>query len=116
MKFVKAEEIQLPNENRRLIKGYQGRLVANKEYQERQETLAILFKSSFRDLSEHQAEKPIVIMEVHTYKDLDNVIKPVVDVLENLNIIPNDRNNSRIDASKVPIKKGQRESIFIIIR
>lgn len=115
MIFVKAEEIKLPNTNNKYTVS-RGRMVINPEYKRRQETLALLFKQSKTDLTGFQDSIYNISIEVWTYLDIDQCLKGVIDVLEEIGLISNDRNIFRLDVKKVPMKKNKRDRIYIIIR
>ncbi len=66
-------------------------------------------------------EKPVeaidapikTIIHVGTYKDIDNVIKPIHDCLEKTGFIKNDRNIIATDIRKTPLKRGETEWLEI---
>ena len=53
------------------------------------------------------------IINVGTYKDIDNIIKPVHDCLEKTGFIKNDRNIVSTDIRKTPLKRGETEWLEI---
>jgi Holliday junction resolvase RusA-like endonuclease len=57
--------------------------------------------------------KVLVEIVVSTYKDIDNVIKPVIDSLQKAEVIEDDRNVSKLYIVKNEIKKGSPDSIIV---
>lgn len=111
-----AKGIRLPNTNKRLMPS-RGRCVLDPNYRRLTLQLAYsLLGGTVEDDGEPCGPPYEVEIYVTTYKDIDNICKATIDVLEHLRKIDNDRNVLRLEAVKVPGKRGAREDVKIIIR
>jgi len=113
---LKADNFNLVGENKRLIFNKQRtRMIKNPDYTNSQVIMFFCFKNCLC-IRDRMLEGDVTIeLEVWTYKDIDNIIKPIFDVLEQLKIIKNDRDIVQVYATKHKIKRGQLDKVKIRI-
>ena len=110
MKILEYEG-KLVSENKRLIKTKQGGFAVSKEYKEAKKN----YISSI--LIKEKLEKPYKLkIVVKTKKDIDNIIKPILDCLEFSEIIENDRyvNYLLIEKKKLKNKELEKVQVFTL--
>lgn len=118
-----AENIRIESGNRRLMQNKKtGTWFMSPKYREsKSELIAKFLENGTNKTIENEREKIYnsdnvgVKIKIHTYKDIDNPLKMVFDVLEELEYIKNDKCINRILVTKIPIRRGQPDSIYIII-
>ncbi len=103
MVVLNAENISLPSVNKKYNYNPKvGKLFLAKEYREACKILKILMRKNCGVL---QAPYEVII-NVETYLDIDNFLKPLFDVMQELEIIGNDRDIIRLEVNKKPSKRG----------
>ena len=107
--------VSIISENRRLIYNkHKTRLINNPLYAQYKTMLGYGFHSYLNFKEPKMLKKNICAeMEIHTCKDLDNIIKGILDVCQSLGYIKNDREVIEIRAKKVKIKRGHQELIKV---
>lgn len=82
-----------------------------KEYREQHERLVLLCKVLGKCF---MLKKDVyVTMYIHTSKDIDGVIKPVLDVLQEAEVYGNDRQVVSLSVRKIKIKRNQVERLEV---
>lgn len=112
---LEAKNIRLPSANRRLIPGLK-RWTLNPAYRKDLQALAYILLASSHDDGKPSGPPYYIFIDVETHKDTDNVIKGVLDLLEHIQLINNDKNVTRLEIHKTPRKRGEPEEIHIEIQ
>ena len=111
---LKAENIKLISSNQRLVQG-KGRWYANPKYAESKTLLYWHVKKCLKDYPDFKMLKENIgiIINVKTYNDIDNCIKIILDCLQDLKVIENDRAVISLAVNKIQIKKGKPDSVEV---
>lgn len=109
--------IKLISENRRLRPG-NGRLTTTQAYKNYKQELGFVFRPQIPLKWKTIDGKFGVKMEFRTYdrKDAQNLIKPILDVIESLGIVKNDKSLSRLLVLKQTIPNRDMESAIVTIQ
>jgi Holliday junction resolvase RusA-like endonuclease len=110
---LRAENIKLVSENRRLIRSKHGGMCSNPKYAKAKTMLYFCFKNSWN--GEKLNKNICMFIDVDTYLDLDNICKPIIDTVERLGCIENDREVLALYVHKYKIKRGQPDSVTVRI-
>ena len=110
---IECYGVPLVSVNRRHIIAKGKRVLINsQEYNNLIKNLMLVFNASLKP--DTPIDAPVkTIINVGTYKDIDNVIKPIHDCLEKTGFIKNDRNIVSTDIRKTPLKRGETEWLEI---
>ncbi len=110
MLILDAENIDLPNVNKRSqFNRKTGKYFTASEYRERCECLFYLMKQK-------KIKSPYKIhIEVETYMDIDNLIKPLFDTMQKKGIIDDDRNIKSFSVDKTKRKRDSKSSIKVYV-
>lgn len=117
-----AENIKLASTNKRLMPSKNGYWFMHPDYRKSKAELIAKFRENGYSKAIDVEKKRICENEnigikiiIQSYKDIDNPIKLICDVLEEMQYIKNDRYINKMLLIKKPIKRGRPESIYIII-
>ena len=88
-------------------------IVPDHRYKKTKNDLIILFQEQLPDNHKPFSKMITVWISIHTYKDLDNCMKLIIDALQAANVFTNDKFITGIHARKTFAKMGQPESIKI---
>jgi len=98
---------KLISENKRLSRMKNGHYYTTKEYKE----IKQLYINSFEKI---KLEKPYKFaIYVYTYKDIDNVLKPIFDAMQEKGIIEDDKYIIHLDVRKIIQKRNEKEKIIV---
>lgn len=106
--------MKLVSDNDRLIRTKHGRMCLGQNYRAYKETLVNVFKIQAAGASlsgDFEFE-----LTAATHKDISNLIKAILDSLQQAGVIENDRNAMRIVLNKIRIKRNVPEMATIKIR
>lgn len=112
MRFV-LENVKIVSENKRLAYNRKtGRAFTSTEYKQSKACIEAAFieQTKYRPM---YGENVVITITVHTYKDIDNCIKPILDAMQVAGVIKDDRYVVRLLVHKIPIKRGQPDTIII---
>ena len=98
--------------NKRLIPGKK-RLVANPGYRAYKADMTLLYKLNNRHAIMTGDVKVFIGMTVNNARDIDSLIKPVLDALEGAMVIENDRQVVQLDVTKATKKAGEADRIYV---
>jgi Holliday junction resolvase RusA-like endonuclease len=104
---------RLQSENTRLIPGRNGRLVSSGKYREYKRNLVEFFRMQLSAGSAAIQGPFDVVARFETYKDPQNLLKPLLDALQELGVIENDRLCRRLFFVNFRAKWGAPESVII---
>jgi len=114
MKILDIENIKIPSINGKF--GYNpktGRLFLQPKYRafkELIEDMVVQFSANVK------IEPPYSLrINVSTYMDVDNFIKPLQDSLKQAKLIDDDKNILRLTINKTPVKKGSPNSLQVFL-
>ena len=116
-----ADEVKLVSTNRRLAPGKGGRWFTTKDYKQCKTDLTTIFKDQYIFVNEiekeeiKESEDLIMKIDLVTYKDIDNPIKLIIDIINDIGIIKDDKYITKLILTKKPIKRGYPESLKIQI-
>lgn len=103
IQICEIENIKIPSINKRYYKNFS----LTKEYKAFKQELFYSFITC-------QIDPPYAVhIIIETYLDIDNIIKPVLDTMQDRGIITDDRYIVNIQVSKIPIKKGRPGKITV---
>ena len=112
MIVLDIDNIHLPSVNAKYtINPRTGKLILAPSYRQIADT--------FSEVMKHYGSKAKITspysvkIEVGTYLDADNFVKPVFDSLQKVGIIDNDRNILHYEVHKAPRKRGEANSIKV---
>ena len=102
MKVIDIENIKIASINNKYgVNRRTGNLFITPEYRDFK---ALMIASARK----YKIDPPYIVqIEIGTYIDIDNCIKPILDALESRGIIDNDKNVLRLDVEKESLKKNQ---------
>lgn len=101
-------------DNKRLIKGKQGRLVPNSKYIAFKEGLAWEIKAQ----TKHQRYKAIdllIYFELHSKVDKQNLLKPICDAIELAGVVVNDKCIGAIRLMPTDASEDKMDHIMLFI-
>jgi len=105
--LIMEYEGTLVSENERLQRTKQGKYFTSTKYKKIKEEYRKVMKLC-------KLNKPYQFnIFVSTYKDIDNIIKPLFDVMQEAEIIENDKYIEMVKIKKTPIKRNEIEKIEV---
>ena len=112
MKYtVEVIDFKLLSVNRKFFT-YRNRMIMSKDYRDFYNNLEKIFNESEKPSEpiEHPCKTRI---EVWTYNDIDNIVKPIHDILEKTGYIKNDRLINQTLIIKTPVKRGELSTLRV---
>lgn len=110
---LSAKNIRLASGNRRLMQSRSGRWFMDSTYRKRRAELIALFKRHLPRNHKTIETSAAVYVDVKTYKDIDNVLKTILDVLQELEVFSNDGIVDTLIVSRERIKRNNPESVTV---
>ena len=105
IKILDIENIKIPSINKRYYKNFS----LTSEYKN-------FKKNLFYQFVQCNIQPPYrVEILVETYLDIDNLLKPIFDTMQDKEIITDDRYILELSISKTPTKRGAESKIIIFI-
>jgi hypothetical protein len=111
---LKAENFKLIGANRRLIPA-KSRWINNPEYATTKIFMYFAFTNCQVENTECLKNNICIDIDVWTYLDIDNTIKPIVDTIQEIGIIKNDREVIELHVVKHKVKRGQLDKVEVKI-
>lgn len=108
---IKIKNTRVPSVNERTIPVAlkTGRViqVPSPAYRKWHEVMSVLFRDQMRKGEQVPVSGPSAVrIEIATAKDIDNIIKPILDCLQECGAIENDREVIRLSVLKYKAKRG----------
>lgn len=108
VKILDMENIKIPSVNQKYILSH-GRLVLNDEYRQFKDDMALCCKKV-------KISPPyVVFIEIESYKDIDNSIKPILDSLKMAEVITDDKEVYGLSVRKKTRKRGKAEALRVFV-
>ena len=112
-----AIDVPCPPSANRIWRNHRGRTHRSKEYTAWIDGCALLFKARAFEMIEGPYTLVMVCDRSHGARDLDNMIKPINDLLQHVGVVANDRSCERIMAcwrrEDGEIKKGSTVTVRV---
>ena len=107
-------DIKLISDNERIQPSKRGVFVASKAYRDCKKMLTEYFNlMAIKQGIRNPLKEVSIYYKITTYKDMSNLFKIINDSLEKAGVIENDRYILKMVAEKVPIKRGQPDSLVL---
>lgn len=106
MEILALESVKLPRINNRYYKNFS----LKKEYTEAKEIL----KREMLLRKTHTLQSPYSItIDVGTHYDIDSFVKPLLDAMQDVKIIDNDKNVCKLSINKTLVKRNEPNWIIV---